>query len=97
MRTSRSTSSVRPVASTTPKNTSSTIVNSGVKRRASTGAMFSIRFCLVSTSQAATSTPPMAPGGRIHCSKNGSMSIPMASKIPNVNPPSTPPPRAMST
>jgi len=70
--------------------------NSGVNRRVSTGAMFSITLCLASTSQEAITMAPRAPQGRIHCSKTGSTSIPMAWKIIIMKPVNTPPPRAIS-
>ena len=94
--TSRWMSTARPVPSTTPKNTSSTIVNSGVNSRASTGAMFSITLCFASTSQEAISTAPAAPHGSIHDWMTGSTRMPTAWKIPAVSPTSTPPPSAIS-
>ena len=75
----------------------STAAKSGVKRRVSTGAMFSITLCLASTSQEATRTAPAAPHGSSHDWKKGSTLIPMAWKIITMNAVRTPPPRAIST
>ncbi len=97
MSTSRSTSTPRPVHSRAPRKASSRAAKSGVKRRVSTGAMFSITLCFASTSQAATTSAPAAPHGSSHDSKKGSTSIPMAWKIMAMNPMRTPPPRAIST
>ena len=80
MSTSRSTSMPRPVHSSVPRNATSTAAKSGVKRRVSTGAMFSMTLCLASTSHEATTTAARAPQGRIHDSKKGSTSMPMARK-----------------
>ncbi len=86
----------RPVPSTMPRYTSSTIAKSGVKRRVSTGAMFSITLCLASTSQEAIRTAPVAPHGSSHDWKNVSMSTPIDWKSMAMRPVRTPPPRAMS-
>jgi hypothetical protein len=80
-----------------PRNAISTAAKSGVKSRASTGAMFSITLCLASTSHDAITTPRRLAVGSSHDSKKGSMSIPMAEKINAMNPISTPPPRAIRT
>ncbi len=94
---SRSTSTPSPLQSSAPRNVTSTAVKSGVKRRVSTGAMFSITLCLASTSQAATTTAPAAPHGSSHDSMKGSGSIPIVSNIATMNAVRTPPPRAIST
>ena len=93
----RSMSTARPVSSIVARNTSSTAVKSGVKRRVSTGAMFSITLCLASTSHEATMTAPAAPHGTSHDSTNHSASIPIVWNIIIRNPVRTPPPRAIST
>src|SRR5690606_16683290 len=54
----------------------STAANSGVKRRARTGAMFSMTLCLASTSHAPTMTAPIAPHGSSHVVRKSSMSSP---------------------
>ena len=95
--TSRSRSMPVPVHAIVASRDTRTAANSGVNRRVSTGAMFSMTLCLASTSQAPTTTAPMAPHGRSHCWANHSTSAPMAAKAPSVKPVSTPPPRAMST
>ncbi|OLD58944.1 MAG: hypothetical protein AUI33_16995 [Ignavibacteria bacterium 13_1_40CM_2_61_4] len=83
--------------SSVPKNATSMAANSGVKRRVSTGAMFSITPCLASTSHDATTTAPVAPHGSSHDSKNGSMSMPMLLNVSAMNAQRTPPPSAIST
>ena len=75
----------------------STAAKRGVKRRVSTGAMFSITLCLASTSHEATTTAPAAPQGKSHDSMNGSGSIPMALNSTTMNAVRTPPPSAIST
>ena len=65
MSTSRSTAMPLPVHAMVARNARSRRVNSGVKSRVSTGAMFSMTLCLASTSQAAMTTAPTAPQGRI--------------------------------
>ena len=85
------------VQPTATRKASSTAVNSGVNSRVSTGAMFSTTLCLASTSHPATTTAATAPQGRSHCETKSSGEIPMASKVPNMNAISTPPPRAMRT
>ena len=64
MSVSRSMSTPPPVQSSAPRNVTSTAAKRGVKRRVSTGAMFSITLCLASTSQEATRTAPAAPHGK---------------------------------
>ena len=79
------------------RKASSSAANSGVNRRVSTGAMFSMTLCFASTSQAPTMTAPIAPHGSSHSCANRATSTPMAAKVTPVNIVSTPPPRAMST
>ena len=97
MSTSRSTSTPRPVQRSVPRNTTSAAAKRGVKRRVSTGAMFSTTLCLASTSHDATTSAASAPHGSSHDSKKGSMSIPIARKISARKAMSTPPPSAMRT
>ena len=72
-------------------------MKSGVNRRVSTGAMFSMTLCLASTSHEPTRTAPIAPQGTSQSWAIQSGFIPMAVNIIIVNAVSTPPPRAMST
>ncbi|MNC94969.1 hypothetical protein D3C83_119670 [compost metagenome] len=71
------------------------MAKSGVKRRVSTGAMFSITPFFASTSHAPTITAPTMPQGS-QLSTKRSASIPIAWNIPMVMPTSTPPPSAIS-
>ena len=66
MSTSRPTSIPLPVQSIVSRKATSTAVNSGVNRRVSTGAMFSMTLCLASTSQALMRTAPATPHGSTH-------------------------------
>ncbi len=59
--------------------------------------MFSMTPCLAPTSQAATSTAPAAPQGRIQETRAVSVSTPMVLNTPAVSPSSTPPPSPIST
>ncbi len=95
MSTSRSTSMPLPVQAIVSRKATSTAVNSGVNRRVSTGAMFSMTLCLASTSQALMRTAPTAPHGITHVVTSLSGSRPMAWKRNAVMPIRTPPPRAI--
>ena len=94
--TSRPTSIPLPVQSIVSRKATSTAVNSGVNRRVSTGAMFSMTLCLASTSQALMRTAPTTPHGSTHDATSRSASSPMAWKMNMVKPMRTPPPRAIS-
>lgn len=61
-------------------------MRSGLKRRVSTGAMFSMTLCFTSTRQEATSTAPIAPHGSSRCVMNTSALRPMASNTAAVKP-----------
>ena len=73
------------------------MVKSGVNRRVSTGAMFSMTLCFASTSHEPTMTAPIAPHGMSQSWAIHSGFMPMAANIIIVNAVSTPPPSAMST
>jgi hypothetical protein len=68
------------------------MANSGVNRRVSTGAMFSMTLCLASTSHEAMTRPPWRRRAAATDWKNRSISTPMAWKISTMKPVSTPPP-----
>ena len=70
--------------------------NSGVKTRASMGAIPPTRLRRVPASQAAMITAPIAPHGSTHSWRNDDTSSPIASNTPTVRPMSTPPPAAIS-
>ena len=91
----RSMSMPRPVHAMVPRKASSAMAKSGVKRRVSTGAMFSITPCFASTSHAATITAPAAAEGST-CSISRSGSMPIALNMPTVIAVRTPPPSAIS-
>ena len=95
MSTSRSMPTPRPVHSTVPRKVTSAAAKRGVKTRVSTGAMFSMTLCLVSTSQEAIRTAAAAPQGSSHSPMNASGSTPMARNIMAMNAVRTPPPRAI--
>ncbi len=95
MSTSRLTSMPLPVHATVARNASRRRVNRGVNSSVSTGAMFSMTLCFASTSQAATTTAPTAPQGRIQVATSDSGRTPIEVKTKAVSPISTPPPRAM--
>src|SRR5690606_36279479 len=94
MSTPRSMSIPRPVQISVTRKVTSTAANSGVKRRARTGAMFSMTLCLASTSHAPTMTAPIATHGSSHVLRKSSMSSPMERKVSAVSALKTPPPSA---
>ncbi len=87
----------RPVQAIVARNTSRRTVKSGVNRRVSTGAMFSMTLCFASTSHEPTRTAPAAPHGTSQSSAIQSGFMPMAVNIIIVNAVNTMPPSAMST
>ncbi len=95
MRTSRSSPIGLSVRRAAPRKAISASVNSGVNSMVSTGAMFTMPPNRLSTSQAAMSTAPAAPQGRIQVARKLSASRPMLSKMNSVVSTRTPPPRAI--
>ena len=96
MSTSRSTSMPLLVHTMVARKASSTAASSGVNRRVSTGAMFSMTLCFASTSQAPMSTAPSAPHGTSQPAASHSASRPMDWNIASVKPVRTMPPKAIS-